>query len=63
MPRRPQDDFNAEIQAHIELEAERLRRENGMSEHEALSAARRSFGNRTATEERFHDSTRWLWLE
>ena len=62
MPRRPQDDFNAEIQAHIELEAERLRQQ-GMSEHEALAAARRAFGNRTASEERFHDARRWLWLE
>jgi len=60
--RRPQDDFNAEVQAHIELEAERLRSE-GMSDADALATARRAFGNQTAAQERFYDARRWVWLE
>ncbi len=55
MPRQP-DDFNAEIRAHIELEAARYE-EQGMSREQALSTARRAFGNATAAEERFHDRT------
>jgi predicted permease len=60
--KRSQSDFNAEIRAHIELEAARLR-ERGMSPAAALAAAHRTFGNLTAAQERFHDSTRWLWLD
>jgi predicted permease len=61
-PKRPQDDFSAEIDAHIRLEADRLR-ERGMTEEEAIAAARRSFGNVTASRERFHESQRWLWWD
>ena len=61
-PKRPQDDFSAEIDAHIRLEADRLR-ERGMSEDEAITAARRSFGNVTASRERFYESRRWLWWD
>ncbi len=60
--RRPNADFRAEIEAHIEIEAIRLR-EQGLSPEEAQAAARRAFGNRTATEERFHERRRWLWLD
>jgi hypothetical protein len=42
--RRSQEDFEAELRAHLELEAEQLRRE-GMSPEEALVTARRTFGN------------------
>ena len=55
-------DFLAEIEAHIELEAARLR-EQGMSEEDALSAARRAFGNRTTAQEQFYERSRWLWLD
>ena len=54
-------DFSAEVEAHIRIEAER-NRERGMSEEEALAAARRAFGNVTKTQERFHESRcRPLW--
>jgi predicted permease len=58
--RRSQEDFDAEIQAHIKLEADRLR-EDGMPEDAALAKARRAFGNRTLAGERFYESSRWTW--
>ena len=58
--RRSQQDFDAEIQAHIKLEADRLR-EEGMPEDVALAAAHRTFGNRTLAGERFFESSRWNW--
>jgi predicted permease len=52
-------DFNSEIEAHLELESERLR-EQGLSEEEARARARRSFGNRAQAEERFYESHHWI---
>jgi len=49
------DDFREEIRAHVELEADRLR-EQGLSLEQARAAARRSFGNVAAVEERYYDS-------
>ena len=46
--KRQQDDFNAEIQAHLDQETERLK-EHGMSEEDARFAARRAFGNVACT--------------
>src|SRR6516165_164653 len=60
--RRTPDDFNSEIEGHIRLEADRYR-ERGMSEEDALAAARRAFGNVTKTQERFYESGRWLWWD
>ena len=60
--RRTASDFGAEIEAHIQLEIERLR-EQGLSEEEARATAHRSFGNLTRTEERFYESGRWLWWD
>ena len=57
-----QQDFNAEIEAHLQLEADQLRAE-GVPPDDAQSAARRAFGNRTAAEERFYESTRWIILD
>ncbi len=57
--RRKADDFSAEIEAHIQLESERFQAQ-GLSEEDARAAARRAFGNVTRTEERFHESRRWL---
>ncbi len=34
-----------------------------MTEEEAITAARRSFGNVTASRERFYESRRWLWWD
>jgi predicted permease len=56
------DDFTAEIEQHIQLEAEHLR-ERGMSFEEASAAARRAFGNKLHAEERFYESRRWLWWD
>ncbi|HXJ05232.1 MAG TPA: ABC transporter permease [Candidatus Acidoferrum sp.] len=55
-------DFNAEIEAHIQLESERLRGQ-GLSEGEARAAARRAFGSATRAKERFYESRRWLWWD
>jgi predicted permease len=60
--KRTGNDFNDEIQAHIALEAQRLRAE-GMSDADAEAAARRQFGNVLSTEEQFYESSRWLWLD
>jgi putative ABC transport system permease protein len=60
--KRKLDDFTSEIEAHIQLEIERLR-EHRLSEEEARAAARRSFGNVLQAEERFYESGRWLWWD
>ncbi len=60
--KRSAEDFEEEIRAHIELEAEELRRE-GMSEVDAGYKARRSFGNVRAVRERFYLRGRWVRLD
>ena len=60
--KRKPSDFAAEIQAHLELETERLK-EQGLSEEEARVAARRAFGNVTRAQECFYESGRWLWWD
>ncbi|HXZ11755.1 MAG TPA: ABC transporter permease [Candidatus Sulfotelmatobacter sp.] len=60
--KRRQDDFTQEIEAHLQLEAERLR-EQGLSAEEARAAAHRSFGNVTQSQERFYESGRWMWWD
>src|SRR6202795_5172726 len=60
--KRKLDDFNSEIAAHLQLEIERLR-EQGLSEGQARATARRSFGNVMQAEERFYESSRWLWWD
>src|SRR5438046_5439190 len=57
--KRPVSDFNAQIEAHLQLEIERLK-EQGLSEQEARAAARRAFGIVMHAEERFYGSGRWL---
>jgi hypothetical protein len=57
--KRKQQDFNAEIEAHLQLEADEQRAE-GLAPGDAQSAARRAFGNRSAAEERFYESGRWM---
>jgi len=52
--RRSSDDFAAEIESHIAMEAERLMRA-GMSAEEAQFAARRAFGNTTGAREHFRE--------
>ncbi|HEV2378977.1 MAG TPA: ABC transporter permease [Terriglobia bacterium] len=55
-------DFKTEIEAHIQMEAARLR-EQGLSEQEAHHAACRAFGNVTKTQERFYEFRRWLFWD
>ncbi len=60
--KRSAEDFAAEIQAHLDLEADDLKDE-GLSEDEARWKARREFGNVRAAQERFYMRGRWVWLE
>ncbi len=60
--RRKTSDFGAEIEAHIQLETERLR-EEGLGEDDARAAAHRAFGNTTRAQERFFESGRWMGWE
>lgn len=59
---RTDEDFRAEIDANIALEVERFIDE-GMSPDGARAAALRAFGNVTATQERFYESRRVMWLD
>ena len=61
-PMRGSSDFSAEIEAHIRIEADRYRAQ-GMSEEQAVQAARRAFGNATKRREQFYESRRWLWWD
>jgi predicted permease len=60
--KRKASDFGAEIEAHIQLETERLQ-EQGLSYEDARTAARRAFGNVTNTQEHFYESSHWLWWD
>jgi len=60
--RRKPNEFSAEIEAHLQLETERLQ-EQGLSAEEARAAARRTFGNVMQAEERFYETGRWLWCD
>src|SRR5215470_3585605 len=60
--KRPQADFKQEIESHLALEIDRLR-EQGLTQQEAETVARREFGNVTVAQERFYLSGRWLWWE
>ncbi|MDR0309950.1 MAG: ABC transporter permease, partial [Acidobacteriota bacterium] len=60
--KRSLSDFDTEIQAHIDLEAEEFMRD-GLDEKEARYAALRKFGNVTIAKERFYETGRWLWLD
>lgn len=59
---RPDDDFRAEIEAHVQIETDRLIAE-GLAPNEAATAARRTFGNATRARERFYESRRLAWLD
>ncbi len=60
--KRSAEDFAEEIKAHLELEADELRRE-GLSQEEARWKARREFGSVGAAQERFYLKDRWAWLD
>ena len=57
--KRHNSDFDSEIQAHLQLEADRLQYQ-GMSPRDALLAARRSFGNVAHAGEQFYEAGRWM---
>ncbi len=59
--RRGTEDFVAEIESHIAIEAERLHKE-GFSAAAAGAAARKEFGNVLEAQERFYERQRILWL-
>ncbi|HWH52870.1 MAG TPA: permease prefix domain 1-containing protein, partial [Gemmatimonadaceae bacterium] len=58
--KRDQEDFEAEIRSHLEMEADRLRA-LGVADNDVESRARRNFGNVGAAHDRFHDARRWAW--
>jgi len=60
---RSDEDFNAEIRSHIEIETDRLVDEEGLDRELAALTARRAFGNITRSQERFYESTRHVWLD
>jgi len=60
--RRTDEDFAAEIRAHLENETDRLI-QDGMTPEEARAAAHRQFGSVTRTRERFYEAHRAIWLE
>ncbi|HEV2245666.1 MAG TPA: ABC transporter permease [Terriglobia bacterium] len=60
--KRKHSDFNAEVEAHIALEADRLK-EQGLNDEDAQAAARRAFGNLTQARERFYEANRWRWWD
>jgi predicted permease len=61
--KRKDSDFQAEVESHIRMEADRLTEEEGMSPSDAEASARRTFGNLGSVNERFYESQRVLWLE
>jgi len=60
--KREASDYGAEVDAHIELETERLQ-EQGLGYEDARTAALRAFGNVTQAQERFNEFGRWLWWD
>jgi predicted permease len=60
--KRSEADFAAEIQAHLDLEADDLRQE-GLNPDEARYQAHRTFGNVRAAQEHFYSRARWIPLD
>ena len=60
--KRTGEDFAEEIQAHLELEADQLRRE-GLNAEDSRWKARQKFGSVRAAQERFYLQSRWVWLD
>ena len=60
--RRTDRDFEEELKAHLELEADR-RRAEGVPEEEARRLARRDFGSATAARERFYESRHSIFMD
>src|SRR5688500_15450116 len=60
--RRSQRDFEDEIRSHLDLEAERLRRQ-GLASDDAERAARRRFGNAGVAQDRFYHAQRFASVQ
>lgn len=60
--KRSSRDFEAEIEAHLQLEADALA-EQGLGGEQARSAAHRAFGNTASAQERFWEATHWVGLD
>jgi hypothetical protein len=60
--RRPDEDVEREIRAHLEIEADQLIDE-GVPPDAAPTAARRAFGNVAALKERLYEARRAAWLD
>ena len=60
--KRSAEDFRAEIEAHLALEADELKSE-GLGDDEARWKARREFGNVGVAQERFYMKDRWAGLD
>lgn len=60
--KRSENDFSAEVQAHIELETERLQ-EQGLSYDDARTAAYKALGNVARVQERFYESSHSIWWD
>lgn len=60
--KRSKDDFAEEIKAHLELEADELKRE-GLTDEDARRLARIEFGNVRVAQERFYLKGRVVWLD
>lgn len=60
--KRSDADFQAEIEAHVRLEADRLI-EEGVPSEQSKAAARRAFGNITTAQEKFYESHHWMLFD
>ena len=60
---RSDEDFAEEVQDHIRRETKRLVDDEGANFVEAKAKAMRSFGNLTASHERFYEAHRMMWLD
>ena len=60
--KRPLTDFSEEIKAHLALEADRCEAA-GQTREDAERASRRAFGNVTALQEDYYQSSRWGFLD
>ena len=60
--RKAEEDLHEELRLHLELERQR-QRDGGLSEADALRAARRRLGNGTLIRERTRDVWGWRWLD
>ncbi len=60
--KRSESDFSAELQAHLDLEADRLIAE-GFTAAEAYKEALKTFGNVSRSQEHFYESNRFMWTD